>query len=280
MIANQVEPRKDAQGGEQTRDKHLRILHILRTLDPAAGGPPNVAVRLAAAQVELGHEVQVAYYASSSGLSFDSAYSRILHVDRVIRREFPLLGRWERFSAREAGKALRSLLPTFDIVHLHEMWQPILWTAANLAWNSRIPYVLTPHGMLDPWCLRQKRIKKQAALAVGWRGILKRAAFLHVLNEDEGRLLEPLGLNSRRITIPNGVSLEELNAATGRDYFEQSLGIPGNRTVLFLGRLHYKKGLDYLAAAFALLLRTCPDAHLVVVGPDEGARSGFLSDAD
>ena len=166
------------------------------------------------------------------------------------------------------------------MVHLHEMWQPILWAAAKLAWKAGVPYVLTPHGMLDPWCLRQKRMKKLAALALGWRGILNRAAFLHVLNADEGRLLEPLGLNCRLETIPNGVSVEELGVATGRDFFDQTLGIAGHRTILFLGRLHGKKGLDYLAVAVELLLREMPDAHLVVAGPDEGARDGFLRDVD
>ena len=111
---------------------------------------------------------------------------------------------------------------------------------------------------------------------LGWRRILDRAAFLHVLNADEGRLLKPLGLTCRVQTIPNGVSVEELQAATSEDFFQAAYGFPGARTVLFLGRLHYKKGLDYLGTAFEIVHRSLPDVHLVVAGPDAGDRERFL----
>jgi glycosyltransferase involved in cell wall biosynthesis len=257
--------------------RKVRVLHIIRTLDPAAGGPPYVAMRLAAAQAQLGHDVHLACYSNARGAECDAAYSRIPGVDWVPRYRFSPPGRWERLTARDAHKQLHSVIPTFDVIHLHEMWQPLLWASAGLAWKLRVPYVVTPHGMLDPWCLRQKRLKKRTALALGWRRLLNRAAFLHVLNTDEGRLLEPLGLTCRVETIPNGVFVEELGSATTGDFFQQSFGIPGDRTILFLGRLHYKKGLDYLAAALEILHRSAPDAHLVVAGPDEGARESFAN---
>ena len=72
---------------------------------------------------------------------------------------------------------LRSLVPRSTIVHIHGMWSPLLWRSANLARNFRVPYAITPHGMLDPWCLRQKSLKKRVALAVGWRRILDARCF-------------------------------------------------------------------------------------------------------
>jgi glycosyltransferase involved in cell wall biosynthesis len=109
---------------------------------------------------------------------------------------------------------------------------------------------------------------------------LDRAAFVHVLNADEGQLLQPLGLACPVTTVPNGVFPEELAAVAGVDFFQSTLGFPGNRAIIFLGRLHHKKGLDYLAAAFSILARRIPDAQLVVAGPDEGAQMGFMDQID
>ncbi|MGO9111979.1 MAG: glycosyltransferase [Thermoguttaceae bacterium] len=260
----------------ETQNSTVRVLHIIRTLDPAAGGPPYVAMCLAAAQAQLGHEVHLAYYGDSRPVEYSAAYSGIPSVHQVRHHAMPAPGRWERLTAFAARREIRSIIPAFDVVHLHEMWHPLLWTSADIARKLGVPYVLTPHGMLDPWCLCQKPQKKRLALALGWRRVLDRAAFLHVLNADEGRLLEPLGLTCRVESIPNGVGIGELGPAAAEDFFQTAYGFPGERTVLFLSRLHYKKGLDYLGTAFEILHRCVPDAHLVVAGPDDGAREGFL----
>ena len=253
----------------------MRILHIVRTLDPAAGGPPYVAARLAAAQAELGHDVHLAYYEDSAPAAGDPAVGRIPSADRLCLHPMPPPGRWEPLTALSARRRMRSAIPAFDLVHLHEMWHPLLWTAAGIAWKFAVPYVVTPHGMLDPWSLRQKPWKKRIALALGWRKVLDRAAFLHVLNADEDRLMAPLGLTCRAEIIPNGVSIEKSSPAVGDDFFQATYGFSGQRSVLFLGRLHFKKGLDYLGAAFEVLHRSLPDVRLVVAGPDAGAEQQF-----
>ena len=257
----------------------MKVLHVIHTLDPASGGPPSVAVSLAAAQARLGHDVCLAHYGADH-VECGGAYGRIPCLDKVGHNVMSPLGRWERWTAHCAQRELRRIVPAFDVVHLHEMWHPLVAAAAAVARKQGVPYVVTPHGMLDPWCLRQKALKKRAALALGWRKVLDRAAFLHVLNADEGRLLEPLRLASRVETFPNGIFLDETAAAEKQDRSAPAPARPGNRTVLFLGRLHYKKGLDYLAAAFAILRRSVPDAQLVVAGPDEGAREGFLREVE
>jgi glycosyltransferase involved in cell wall biosynthesis len=130
--------------------------------------------------------------------------------------------------------------------------------------------------MLDPWSLSQKRWKKRMALALGYRAALNRAAFLHVLNADEQRLIAPLQLTTRSVVLPNGVFIEELEPLPSRGAFRTrhpSLGAAP--FVLFLSRLHPKKGLDVLAEAFAEVARRRSDVHLVVAGPDDGAQGDF-----
>jgi len=182
----------------------------------------------------------------------------------------------ERLLAVEADRQCARWLLQADLLHLHGVWDPLLLRAARNAWRLRVPYVITPHGMLDVWQLQQKRLKKWLALAMGYRRMLDRAAFLHFLNTDEARLATPLGLASGAQVIPNGVAVEEFSALPTRGALRARFPqLADHPCVLFLGRLHHKKGLDYLADAFALLLRSVPQARLVVAGPDGGARAGF-----
>jgi glycosyltransferase involved in cell wall biosynthesis len=163
-----------------------------------------------------------------------------------------------------------------DILHLHGIWECIIRVGAIEARRQGKPYVVSPHGMLDPWSLSQRRWKKRVALAMGYRRMVNRAAFLHCLNQDETRLLAPLHLTCRTRTIPNGVFAQEFARLPSPGTFRRlhpELGeVP---YVIFLARLHYKKGLDYLARAFETLAKQIQDLHLVVAGPDGGARSDF-----
>ena len=123
--------------------------------------------------------------------------------------------------------------------------------------------VSTTKGALRPWLLGCM--------------LLNRSAFLHVLNSDEGRLLEQLRLTCPLEVIPNGVYFDEIGSASDGDFFANTFGFSGSNVVLFLSRLHYKKGLDHLAAAFAILHQSHPEAHLVVAGPDGGAQDDFVN---
>ena len=135
-----------------------------------------------------------------------------------------------------------------------------------------VPFVLLPNGMLDPWSLRQKAWKKRLALALGHRRLMDRAAFLHVGNADEERGVRLAGLTAPAVVIPNGAHPAEFDPPPppGRFYADHP-ELAGRPYVLFLGRLHFKKGLDYLADAFAALAAHHPGVQLVVAGPDDGA---------
>jgi glycosyltransferase involved in cell wall biosynthesis len=199
----------------------------------------------------------------------------VLGADKVGRCRIPPPGLRERWTAIDAGRTLGATIPGYDLLHLHGVWDPVLWQSARVSQRLHTPYIIAPHGMLDPWSLRQKAWKKRAALALGWRRVLNRSAFLHVLNSDERQLLARLGLTCPTEVIPNGVFIDELENFSPRDFFEATYGFPGRRVVLFFGRLHHKKGLDFLADAFKILHESLPDVHLVVAGPDGGAGAGF-----
>jgi glycosyltransferase involved in cell wall biosynthesis len=130
--------------------------------------------------------------------------------------------------------------------------------------------------MLNPWSLGQSRLKKKIALAFGYKRMLNHAAFLHYGNLDERRLTEGLHLTPPAKIVPNGIFLEEFDSLPEKGAFRaEHPELAGAKLVLFLSRLHYQKGLDILADAFAIVARQFPDARLVVAGPDDGARSDF-----
>ncbi len=255
----------------------MNILHVITSLDPQQGGPPAVANRLAAAQASLGHRVGILTYADPSATErIAKSVAPVPGFDKVERHDLqPEGGGLAQIRAPRLRAWLAANLKGWNYLHLHGVWNPLLPIAANAARKRRIPYAVVPHGMLDPWCLTgqgfAKGLKKKIALAVAYRGMLDRASFLHVLNADEGRLMSPLGLRSPTVVIPNGVFMSEISPLPPVGRFRAKHPELGNdRYILFLSRLHFKKGLDFLADAFAAILPKHPDLRLVIAGPDDG----------
>lgn len=253
----------------------MKVVHVTPSLDPAAGGLPVVPVRLAAAQAKLGHDVSVvAQQDAASQFPVPQLFAGVPGIERVQHGWVPPAKAFSIVRRAAVRSAFDWHVRNADIVHLHGIWAPVMSAAAGAARRRSVPYIVAPHGMLDPWSLTQKRLKKKLAMALGWRTILNRSAAIHCLNADEQKLLRPLGLTARTVIIPNGISLEELQPTEA--HF--SVGRPGfdsSRYVLFLSRLHYKKGLDILADAFAMVAGRLPNVNLVVAGPDGGARGEF-----
>jgi len=257
----------------------MKILHVVRTLDPAEGGPPQVAARLAAAQAARGHDVHVVSYSRREVDQRVAAqlaavpHRQLVHFHPVADPDL-----LERLSGRRARATLKQLTASADFVHIHGLWGGILYAAAATARRHAVPYCFRPAGMLDPWSLAQSRWKKRAALLAGYRAALERARFIHVLNDDERRLIQPLRLRAPAVVIPNGVFLEEIQPLPAPGTFRATQpALAGDPFVLFLSRLHSKKGLDVLAQAFTLLATRRPHVRLVVAGPDEGAGADFLA---
>ncbi|HEX4053923.1 MAG TPA: glycosyltransferase [Tepidisphaeraceae bacterium] len=257
----------------------MKVLHVIPSLDPATGGPPMVATRMAAAQAALGCQMQVVSYRFPKAQDrIDAAIKTIPDITSVKLQYLPPLTKPERFLASGARRTLRSVVGEFDLIHLHGVWDPLIHVVATLATAAGKPFVLTPHGMLDPWAMSQRWWKKRAAMVLGYRRMLNNAAFLHFLNADECTLTTRLHLTSPSRILPNGIFLQELDPLPEKGAFRATHSeFAKSRLVLFLSRLHYKKGLDFLADAFAIVAREFPDAQLIVAGPDDGARAPFLA---
>ena len=151
-------------------------------------------------------------------------------------------------------------------LHIHGLWELSTLIAARCAQRFAKPYVVSAHGMLQPWALRNKRWKKSLYSALLERPNLHRASCLHALTPSEAQDYRSYGLNNPIAVIPNGVNIPEtIDPDVFLNDFPQ---LRGKRLVLFLSRIHYKKGLDILSKAWISFAKRLPEAHLVLAGPD------------
>jgi len=157
----------------------------------------------------------------------------------------------------------RNKLKKFDICYIHGLWTFPQLVAAYYARKFKTPYVVTVHGMMTPWALNDKRIKKKIYWILFEKHNLYKAEAIHALtNTEKQYILNKVDKKNNVFVIPNGLWLE---STSGLKYSD----IKKNSTVLFLGRVHKVKGLDMLIPAFANLCKDYPEWKLVIAGPDE-----------
>lgn len=159
-------------------------------------------------------------------------------------------------------------LKAYDIVHTHTLFSPIISLTQWLCDFYSIPYIITPHGMLEPWALNNKTFKKKLYFHIFEKHALAHAKAIHTISTAEKIQVAKLK-SAQAFLVPNGLSPEAYQALPVSDlFFQKYPHIKKNRIILFLGRIDPKKGLDMLASAFAKVHRDYPDTHLVVAGPD------------
>jgi glycosyltransferase involved in cell wall biosynthesis len=232
----------------------MKVLALTTYLSERGGGIPSSVLplydRLCAKGIEV---VLVAVDKPSRPVK-----PRIVTFRTVGPRSFVFSWELLRILEREAA----------DIVHLHGLWS--YGSVAVQLWNWRFgkPVVVSPHGMVDEWALRHQALKKTVAGAVyEWKN-LRNAARIHALTESETKSLEALGYTNV-VAIPNGVNVPARIEAAKAE----------KKIVLFLGRLHPKKGIAETLVAWSIFqreTRIAPEEwQLVIAGWDDG---GHLND--
>ncbi|NJR49049.1 MAG: glycosyltransferase [Leptolyngbyaceae cyanobacterium CSU_1_3] len=163
----------------------------------------------------------------------------------------------------------------YDLVHTISLFTYPVAIAHWICQLKKIPYMTSPHGMLDPWALGYKAWKKKVYYTLIERPILCRASTIQMLSQSEVDGIRALTLPTLLTIIPNGVHRRDFDPLPDPEEFYQSFpALRGKTLILFLGRVDPKKGLDLLASAFAQVHTQFPKTHLVVAGPDN---TGFLS---
>lgn len=258
----------------------MKILHVIPSLNPADGGPPRITLRLAAGAASLGHEATILYHDTPAAhAAIEQQAAEIPGCDRVRYHILSPQPRLENLFPGEVHKKIDCIIGDFDIVHIHSIWDGISRATMMCAYRRSIPFAILANGMLDPWSLAQKRLKKRVLLALGLRKLMNRAAFFQAGNIDEKAGFVRAGIKTPIEIIANGIDPQQFETLPPPGQFYAAHPELKNRPyVVFMGRLHHKKGLDFLAAAFTELAPKHPDLQLVIAGPDEGALTDFQDD--
>jgi len=228
------------------------ITLLTATLSPAAGGLAACVPALAHGLARQGGTVQVLGVEDSAAPGAASAWGPVVHAHPA---------RPPRALAYAPGMAatLARLAP--QVTDVQGLWT---WPSrVNLHHHRRTgtPYVVTPHGMLDPWARARSVWKKRLVRLWFEDAHLRGAACLRATAEMEAEHFRSFGLSNPIAIVPNGVDTPPLVRSTRE---------PGAlRKLLFLSRIHPKKGLPLLLRAWARLAPAHPDWELVIAGPDE-----------
>ena len=254
----------------------MKIVHLLRYYAPAwgYGGVVRAVYGLASAQAAQGHTVSVVTTdAGDDGRRLPAGEALLAGV-RVLRcpNRSPALLRYNLSSPQGMRAALRAELPEADVLHIHELRTVEALLGLPLAHQMKVPVVLSPHGTLS-YQAGRGAMKRIWDLTVGRRSI-RQIGQVVALTADEAEdvrgLWRQIGaplLAGRLSVVPNGVDPGEFAAESAPGAFRARWRIPADvPLILFLGRLHARKGMHYLIDALVHL----PDAWLAVVGPDEG----------
>lgn len=207
----------------------MKIIHYIPSIDRASGGVGSY-MQLLAAPLGLLVELHVVTHRSDNPLPLDNAQVHLVstwHHPQRLRREWLQL--------------LDEVRP--DVVHMNTCWVPSCAMVQRWAQARGYRVVLTPHGMLEPWIMdRHRWTRKLPALWLYQREAVRCADLLHATAESERENLLALGWNNRISVVANGVDVEAIR-------MKQSWHRTGK--ILFLSRVHPKKGVEFLISALA-----------------------------
>jgi glycosyltransferase involved in cell wall biosynthesis len=245
----------------------MKILHLLSTIDPRAGGPTEGVRQSGVDMTSLGHEVEVATLDDPTA-PWLAAFPLTVHALGPARGNYgltPHLVPWLKAHATQ-----------FDAVIINGLWQYHGYGAWKALRELDVPYYVFPHGMLDPWFKRTyplKHLKKSLYWPWAEYRVLRDARRVLFTAEEE-RVLARQSFRMYRANeevVAFGTHSPPAFSAPVRDAFLAAYPeLNGKRRLLFLGRIHEKKGCDLLVKAFAEIREIDPAAHLVMAGPDSG----------
>ncbi len=260
----------------------MRILHVVESLAPRYGGPSVACPALCRELIRRGHEVAI-YTTNVDG-------DRLLHVPLgqpifekgVEIRYFPgWIQPREYKMSLPLWHALRQKIQSFDLVHIYSVYGFPTAAATHFCRIHGRPYLLHPHGSLDPYLRQRHRFRKYLYTKLLLQRSFRDASAILFNSGEEMRLAADWpGLNSpaangrsgpKKFVAYVGVEdewFEEANPAARERLMRRFPQLNERRLVVFFGRLNFKKGLDILARAFARVGGAREDVHLVLAGPD------------
>ncbi|WP_036914096.1 MULTISPECIES: glycosyltransferase [unclassified Prevotella] len=226
----------------------MKILSFVSSLDLACGGPSRSVPMLVKGLAELGVDITLMTIRSKDmnthALEGTTAKLKVLEPS---------------FSKKDIAKYLAD--EKFELIQIQSMWDLPYHKVMVEARRLGIPYVVTPRGMLEPWSLSQKKWKKILAWWLYQRKDVQKSACIFTTAKMEAEHVSELAITTCKAVIPNGIETNAYPCKTSIDVVKKQ--------VLFLSRIHVKKGIEILFDAWKRIHSDFSDWQLLVVGNGE-----------
>ncbi|RNC80347.1 MAG: glycosyltransferase [Phycisphaera sp.] len=240
----------------------LKVTHFTGPIRLELGGVVRAVLDMTLALAQAGHDVVIVTW-DKTDVPEDWRNGK-LGVPRVVEIEPP--GKLGKLSKRSEG-LLKRAVGASDIVHMHTPWETANASVAKLCKGLGVPYVVSIHGMLDDWSMAQRTLKKRLYLALTARKFLQDAHAVHCTAQaelDQSQKWYPKG---KGVVIPLLFDLEPYKQLPGPDIAREKFDIDPNKpAVLFLSRIHVKKGVHHLIDAAKRLRDRGTDAQFLIAG--------------
>lgn len=237
----------------------IKCLHYLVSVDLEDGGVVRAVLDLCAVLAGHGHDVTLVTFNAKdvpeTWLKGGSSLPKVVVLDRSGK-----------------GKAMEkahAIVSEANVLHLHTPWDPMNLRLAKLARREGVPYVVTIHGMLDDWSMCQKPWKKRAYLALVGQRLLERAAYVHCTAQEEQRQAKQWFPRGKTIVLPYILDIQPFVNLPRIEEARRAFPVLQNDApkVLFLSRVHPKKGVEVLIRAVAMLHAEGMTCETVIAGP-------------
>jgi glycosyltransferase involved in cell wall biosynthesis len=249
------------RGAALGRSDRIAVVQVVSGLEIADGGPSYSIPRLHSALRQAGIEDRI-FTDQVPGEAANNADEGVVTLDRQFGR-IPLLRKLHISAAMQ--RRLFDADERIDLVHSHGLWRFPNIYAGQAAWRRQIPHVVSPRGMLSKVALGFSTLSKRFFWVAGQGGIVHKAACVHATSATEYEEIRAFGITRPIAILPNGVDMPSALRPS------RPTGQAGERrhTLLYLGRIHPIKGIDFLLAAWATVAPAFPSWSLRIVGPGE-----------
>lgn len=244
----------------------MKILQVIPYFTPKRGGDVNVVYNISKELINKGHDVTIL----TTDFEFDEDYANSLEGIDVIPFKCLANVGLMLFSPR-MKKWLKEEIKNFDIIHLHDFRSYQNNIVYKYSKKYSIPYVLQPHAT-TPRILQKKKLKWIYDRFFGY-AIMRDASEVIAVSDEESKYDSEMGANDRKLSVVyNGMNIEKFNDLPKYGEFKSKYGING-KVILYLGRIHKSKGIDFAIKAFSELAKEVDNVVFVIAGGDNAYKS-------
>ncbi|WP_414568107.1 glycosyltransferase [Nostoc sp. CCY 9925] len=236
----------------------MKILHVIPSITKVRGGTSQAVLDMVKALQIINVNAEIATTNDDGDNLLDVPLGKRIQYNHVavwfFHRFSPNIKAVREYAfTGELTQWLWQNISQYELLHIHALFSYPSTIAMAIARIKNVPYIVTPHGLLCEWSLQQSTRKKQTYLRLIEQANLDSSQTIHFTSEKEQQEVSLLGLHKPNFVLPLGISLPS-KISDARQRLRQQFNIPQDEPViLFLSRLHYKKGLEYLIPALSKL---------------------------